>query len=77
MLIIRGQVKIWKPQVTQMSDLKPGQLNMSQEDPAANYIQKTSLAADKQVQRNPNIDNVYQQLIMHNFNMPLTFTANQ
>jgi len=50
--VFRGIVKIWKPQVTPMSELAPKggvnpmPANATEDD---SYIQKTSLAADKPV----------------------------
>lgn len=46
----RGAVKIWKPKVTPMSELRPKEMNLNPDGSASDdvYIQKTSLAADKQ-----------------------------
>ena len=47
----RGAVKIWQPKVTPLAQLRPGDIKptaaaLDGPDP---YVQKTSLAADKQV----------------------------
>lgn len=44
-------MKIWKPKVTPMSELRPKEMNLNPDGSASDdvYIQKTSLAADKQV----------------------------
>jgi membrane-associated protease RseP (regulator of RpoE activity)/ribosomal protein L37AE/L43A len=49
LVVQRGVVKIWKPKVTPMSELAPQgvQLLPSSVTDGDNYIQKTSLAADK------------------------------
>ena len=40
----RGAVRVWKPKVTPMSDLRPGELPRGPEGEV--YVQKTSLAAN-------------------------------
>ena len=50
--VCRGQVKLWKPKVTPMSELVPqGGVNVLPAGTAESdgYVQKTSLAADKPV----------------------------
>ena len=48
--VIRGAVKVWQPKVTPLSQLRPGEVRPAgQLDGPDPYIQKTSLAADKQV----------------------------
>jgi len=50
LFILSGSVKIWKPKVTPMSDLRPKEMNQIAGGAEPDmYIQKTSLAADKQV----------------------------
>lgn len=49
MVVQRGVVKIWKPKVTPMSELRPKEMKLAPDGSAADdvYVQKTSLAADK------------------------------
>ena len=49
--LCRGTVKIWKPKVTPMSELAPAEVKLLPESvtDGDRYVQKTSLAADKQV----------------------------
>ncbi|KAK2185580.1 hypothetical protein NP493_228g09031 [Ridgeia piscesae] len=44
LLVQRGAVRVWKPKVTPMSDLRPGELPRGPEGEV--YVQKTSLAAN-------------------------------
>lgn len=48
LVIQRGAVKIWKPNVTPMSDLRPTEVSHVGPDGQPQYVQKTSLAAEKQ-----------------------------
>ena len=46
----RGAVKIWKPKVTPLSQLRPDQMQQVGGEPGEEqYVQKTSLAADIRV----------------------------
>lgn len=49
LVIQRGSIRIWKPNVTNIGNLKGNSSNANLlQDPADNYVQRTSLAADKQ-----------------------------
>lgn len=49
LVVQRGVVKIWKPKVTPLSELRPKEMKLGADGSAGDevYIQKTSLAADK------------------------------
>lgn len=51
LISFRGVVKIWKPKVTPLSELRPKEMKLGADGSAGDevYIQKTSLAADKAV----------------------------
>lgn len=55
-MFYRGAVSVWKPKVTPMSQLRPGEVKQPTANGAGGdtepYVQRTSLAANKQVIKN-------------------------
>ena len=48
-LFCRGAVSIWRPQVTQLQNLRPDEIRTFQDAGGEPLVQRTSLAANKQV----------------------------
>ncbi|KAI0222406.1 PDZ and LIM domain protein Zasp [Lamellibrachia satsuma] len=57
LLVQRGAVKVWRPKVTPMSDLRPGELPRGPEGEV--YVQKTSLAANHSESPYSNVGSSY------------------